>query len=75
MVKKSVFINEVGNKILIKIKKCKDTAKNYKTKEKFRFDAVNILIRGPTSEHENIITLDEAKKLKKLLTEFLREEY
>jgi hypothetical protein len=45
----SNFINEIGNKIKIKIKNKKDTGINHKTKEKFNFTGVSITIQGPTS--------------------------
>ena len=65
------FINEIGNKIKIKIKKQKDTGMNYKTKKVTSFQAVNILISGPTSESENIITYKEASELYTTLGKFL----
>jgi hypothetical protein len=65
------FINEIGNKIKIKIKKKKDTGINYKTKEKINFNGVSLSIIGPTSETENIITRIEAEKLYLALKKFL----
>ena len=59
----SNFINEIGNKIKIKIKNKKDSGVNYKTKEKIFFDAVSITITGPTSLTENVITYMEAEEL------------
>jgi len=59
----SNFINEIGNKIKIKIKNKKDSGVNYKTKEKFFFDGVSITITGPTSLTENVITYMEAEEL------------
>ena len=70
----SNFINEIGNRIKIKIKKQKDIGTNSKTKEKIKFDGVNISIIGPTSMSENIITLEEAKQLYKCLHDFLYEQ-
>ena len=47
----SNFINEIGNKIKIKIQRNTDFAINYKTKEKIKFnDGVKITMIGPTSE-------------------------
>lgn len=69
---KTSFKNEIGNKIDIKIKNVKDTGKNNRSDKKFRFDAVNIQIIGPTSVSENTITYEEAKKLNRLLNEFLK---
>ena len=54
------FINEIGNPIKIKIKNIKDTATNYKT-EKFTYKGVSILIQGPNSESENVVTRQEAE--------------
>jgi hypothetical protein len=59
----SNFINEIGNKIKIKIKNKKDSGVNYKTKEKIFFDEVSITITGPTSLTENVITYMEAEEL------------
>jgi len=67
----SNFINEIGNKIKIKIKKEKDTGINYKTKEKIKFNGVSISIIGPTSISENIITYKEAEELYVTLKKFL----
>jgi hypothetical protein len=69
----SNFINEIGNHIKIKIKNIKDTGTNYKTKEKFVFTGVNILIQGPTSESENTITKQEAEELYSALKKFLNK--
>ena len=67
----SNFINENDNPIKIKIKNKKDTATNYKTKEKFTYTGVSILIQGPNSESENIVTKQEAEELYKCLKQFL----
>jgi len=67
----SNFINENGNPI--KIKNKKDTAKNYKTKEKFTYTGVSILIQGPNSESENIVTRQEAEELYECLRKFLNK--
>lgn len=71
--KKIKFINEIGNTIIIKIKKHNDYGINYKTKEKKKYNGVSISIIGPTSMSENEITLQEAKELYKLLGQFLKE--
>ncbi len=71
----SNFVNEIGNKIKIKIqKKNKDFAINYKIKEKIKFDdGVKISIIGPTSEFGANITLVEAKQLYKCLGNYLKK--
>jgi hypothetical protein len=69
----SNFINENNNPIKIKIKNKKDTATNYKTKEKFTHTGVSILIQGPNSESENIVTKQEAEELYKCLKQFLNK--
>lgn len=60
----SNFINEIGNKIKIKIKKQKDIGIN--------FTGVNITIIGPTSVSENIITYKEVQELYLTLGKFLK---
>lgn len=56
------FTNELGNDITISIAS-EDAAKN--------IAGVNIKIIGPTSMSENIITIQEAKVLQKLLNKYL----
>jgi hypothetical protein len=68
---KSAFINEIGNKITIKIKEQKSVGSNRKTGKEIKFNGVSILIRGPTSESENVITKEEAKQLMDCLKQFL----
>jgi hypothetical protein len=67
----SNFINEIGNKIKIKIKKQKDLGVNFETKEIKKFIGVSISIIGPTSITENVITYKEAKELYATLGKFL----
>jgi len=64
------FINEVGNKIQIKIKNKRITAKNNKTK---KYKGVSIQIIGPTSMSENNINYNEAVELHKALKKFLKK--
>ena len=68
---KRVFKNEIGNKITIRIKNKKDTGKNFKTQEEFKFTGVSISIEGPTSVSENVITKNEAEELYMALDKFL----
>ena len=65
------FINELKNKIKIKIKNHKDSGVNYKTQQKINFDGISISIIGPTSESENVITYKEAIELYLALQKFL----
>ena len=70
----SNFVNEIGNKIKIKIQRNADFAINYKTKEKIKFnDGVKITMIGPTSEMTSEITLEEAIQLHKCLGEYLKK--
>jgi hypothetical protein len=70
----SNFVNEIGNKIKIKIQRNTDFAINYKTKEKIKFnDGVKITMIGPTSELGAEITLEEAIQLHKCLGEYLKK--
>ena len=70
----SNFINEIGNKIKIKIQKNTNFGVNYKTKEKIKFnDGVKITIIGPTSKITNEITLEEAIQLHKCLGKYLKK--
>lgn len=63
----SDFKNELGNPIHISVKETQDEGQNAKTKKPFVFDAVKIVIRGPTSISENTITRQEAAELLRCL--------
>ena len=65
------FVNELGNKITIKVKNKKDTGTNYKTGKEHKFTGVSISIIGPTSETENVVTREEAIHLLNALQEHL----
>ena len=67
----SNFINEIGNKIKIKARKCKGTAINHKTGKKVRYNGIYIAIIGPSSESSNEITLAEAEELYRVLGQIL----
>jgi hypothetical protein len=71
MEKKS-FVNELGNKILIKITETNDIGVT-KQGRSVSFDAVKILIRGPTSDSENTVTWMEAIELYKALGKFIKK--
>jgi hypothetical protein len=69
----SNFVNEIENKIKIKIQRNTDFAINYKTKEKIKFnDGVKITMIGQTSEMTSEITLEEAIQLHKCLGKYLK---
>lgn len=68
------FINEIGNKIQIKIKNKNGVGKNYKTGEKIKYKGASVQIIGPTSMSENEITYMEAVELHKVLSKFLKNK-
>lgn len=70
MVKK-VFLNELDNKIIIRIKNKRDKGINFETKEEIKFTGVSITIEGPSSISENVITQKEAEELYLALDKFL----
>ena len=63
-----VFENEFKNEINILISETKDYNKDRE------FDAVSIVMEGPDSTAENIITYMEANKLEESLSEFLSSQ-
>lgn len=67
------FINEIGNKIRIKIKKYKGTGTNYKNKTKHNYNGIEITMTGPTSEMTNEITLQEAIELHQMLGLYIKK--
>ena len=69
----SSFKNELGNKITIEIKSVKDSGTNSKGKKE-EFEAVEIMIEGPTSTSTNTITQKEALELYKALEKFLKNK-
>jgi hypothetical protein len=71
-INESSFKNELGNHITIEIKSVKDTGTNSKG-EKEEFDAVEVMMEGPTSTSTNTITHKEAMELYKALKEFLKQ--
>ena len=70
---KSIFTNEINNKIIVKIKNTKDIGTNYKSKEMFKFDAVDLQLIGPTSVMSNTITYKEAEEIYRGLGKFLKK--
>ena len=65
------FINEVGNKIQVKIKDYNGVGENSKTKENIKFKGCEIQLIGPKSMSTNEITMQEAKMIYKMLGEYL----
>jgi len=63
----SHFTNEIGNPIHIRVEETQDTGENAKTKKRSTFDAVHIVIEGPTSTSENTLTRQEAAELLRCL--------
>ena len=63
----SVFTNEIGNPIRVRVEETKDTGTNAKTQKRSTFDAVKIVIEGPTSISENTLTRQEAFELLRCL--------
>lgn len=58
------FTNEIGNPISIRVEETTDTGVTASTgKKSGKFDAIKIVIEGPTSISENTITRQEAAEL------------
>jgi hypothetical protein len=58
------FTNEIGNPISIRVEETTDTGVTASTgKKSSKFDAIKIVIEGPTSISENTITRQEAAEL------------
>ena len=64
------FTNEIGNPISISVTATKDTGTSEKTQKRSTFDAVKIVITGPTSTSENTLTRQEAAELLACLSKF-----
>ena len=57
------FTNEIGNKIRIIVEQTRDTGTSESTGEEHVFDAIKIVVVGPTSTSENTLTRREAEVL------------
>jgi hypothetical protein len=57
------FTNEIGNPIRVVVEETRDTGTNSQTGKKSSFDAVKLVVIGPTSTSENTLTLREARVL------------
>jgi len=63
----SIFTNEIGNPIRVRVEETQDTGTNAKTQKRSTFNAVKIVIEGPTSISENTLTRQEAFELLRCL--------
>ena len=68
------FTNEIGNSIRVVVEETHDTGTNAKTGKKSSFDAVKLVVIGPTSTSENTLTLREAQVLLDCLQRVLEPE-
>jgi len=57
------FTNEIGNPIRVVVEETRDTGTHAQTGKKSSFDAVKLVVIGPTSTSENTLTLREARVL------------
>lgn len=68
------FTNEIGNPIRVLVEETTDTGVNHETKRRAKFDAIRIILEGPTSVSENTITRQEAVELLTALAQVLEGE-
>ena len=68
------FTNEIGNSIRVVVEETRDTGTNAQTGETSSFDAVKLVVIGPTSTSENTLTLREAQVLLDCLQRVLEPE-
>lgn len=68
------FTNEIGNSIRVVVEETRDTGTNATTGKASSFDAVKLVVIGPTSTSENTLTLREARVLLDLLQRVLEPE-
>jgi len=57
------FTNEIGNPIRVLVEETRDTGTNAETGVRSSFDAVRLVVVGPTSVSENTLTRQEAEVL------------
>ncbi len=67
------FVNELGNSIQIIIKNENTSATKYSTGESMNYNGIDIIMSGPTSTSENVITYMEAEILFQSLKAFLKK--
>ncbi len=68
------FTNEIGNPIRVLVEETQDTGTNHETGASSSFDAVRIVVEGPTSVSENTLTRGEAEELLNCLLRVLRPD-
>ena len=68
------FTNEIGNTIRVVVAETRDTGTNAKTGKASSFDALKLVVIGPTSTSENTLTLREARVLLDCLQQVLEPE-
>ncbi len=66
------FVNEIGNRISVLVEETRDTGTTQSTGKKAEFDAVRIVVTGPTSTSENTLTRQEAVELMSCLERVLK---
>ena len=57
------FTNEIGNSIRVVVEETRDTGTNATTGKTSSFDALKLVVIGPSSTSENTLTLREARVL------------
>ena len=65
------FVNEIGNEIEVHVEQVQDTGTNAQTGVKSQFNAIRIVVTGPTSTSENTLTRQEAQVLLDCLRQVL----
>jgi CO dehydrogenase/acetyl-CoA synthase beta subunit len=68
------FTNEIGNPIRVVVEETRDTGTNAQTGTVSSFDALKLVVIGPTSTSENTLTLREARVLLDCLQRVLKPE-
>jgi len=68
------FTNEIGNPIRVVVEETRDTGTNAQTGKTSSFDALKLVVIGPTSTSENTLTLREARVLLDCLQRVLEPE-
>jgi hypothetical protein len=66
------FVNEIGNRISVIVEETTDTGTTESTGKKAKFDAVRLVVTGPTSTSENTLTRQEAIELMSCLERVLK---
>jgi hypothetical protein len=68
----SRFVNEIGNRIDVLVEETRDSGTTQSTGKKSEFDAIRIVVTGPTSTSENTLTRQEAAELLRCLERVLK---